>query len=174
MVNSQEVDNLKHEVLGPEVCRRSKCDTQVDLPYRGGLHASDHAMERQAAGSKASPIDAHAVEGLGVKNVEAAAFVDQDPSESSLLDDGVDHQRNRPGYGTCVGRSLRLKVIDAYDHRKNLGVTGSTAKTSRFAIFEVCLPPRASGTGMIMRQFFWFRNAPPGSPSLSPCSASSG
>lgn len=50
--------------------------------------------------AKGISIDAHVIEDLNVEDVEAATSVHQDPSESSLLDDGVDHQRvsTRPGH----------------------------------------------------------------------------
>lgn len=67
-------------------------------------------------------------------------------------------------------------MIGASDHRRILGVAGSTAKIVRFSTFNVHHEPRASRPGMIMRDCFWFRNAPSSLSSLLPlsCPASSG
>lgn len=142
MLNSREIHNLEHEGFSPEVSYRSKCDRQVDMPYRSSLRAQDHAMERGAARlmPMRSRVDAHAVEGFGVENVEAAA---------SMM--GSTTSGYRPGRGMCAIWSLRSKVTGASDYRRNFGVAGSMTKTSHLSTFEVRLPPQASGLRTMMR-----------------------
>jgi hypothetical protein len=48
------------------------------------------------------PLDPQEVKGLGIDNVEAAAFVHEHPSEARIGDDGIDDERVHPRIGDVV------------------------------------------------------------------------
>ena len=50
-------------------------------------------MEGRARQSEFRPGDTHGVKGVGVEDVEAAAFAHQHLGEALLVDDGVDDER---------------------------------------------------------------------------------
>ena len=58
-----------------EVGTVAKRDGQVDLPKWVCLRPRDHAVEGRAHSAELRPGDAHGVEGIDIKNVEATASV---------------------------------------------------------------------------------------------------
>jgi hypothetical protein len=66
---------LEGEGLLPEVGGIPKSDGQVDLPKGYGPLPRHDAMEGCFARAELGPIDFHGVDGIGIHDVETAAFI---------------------------------------------------------------------------------------------------
>ena len=89
MVRTGEIHHLEVEVLLSEVSGIPECNGEPDASERSGLGSGDDFEERCPTRVEVLPQDPHAVEHVGVENVEIAPTVYQHLHKVDLSDDGV-------------------------------------------------------------------------------------
>jgi hypothetical protein len=93
MVGSSEPDHLEREGFLSEVGGSPEADGQIELSKGLDALPEDDPVKGRRTGPDRGQIDLQEPEGLGVDDVEAAAFVHEDLGEPDVADDGVDDER---------------------------------------------------------------------------------
>lgn len=75
MVGTDEVDHLKVKDLLSKVSGIPECDGELDVPKGNGPDAKYNLEDGGSTRAKAFSQDPHAVQGIGVKDIEAASSI---------------------------------------------------------------------------------------------------
>lgn len=98
VIGAQEGHHFKGEDLLTKIGRFPKCGRELDAPEGHGLHLWYDPIEGRFAWMKASSWDPHAVQGVGVEDVNLLS-----PSMSTLESWARPTIAKQPGLGTWPG-----------------------------------------------------------------------
>jgi hypothetical protein len=93
VVGPSEPDHLGREGFPAEVGGSSEADGQIELSKGEDALSGDDPVKGRRTGPDCGQIDPQEPEGLGVDDVEAAAFVHEDLGELGVADDRIDNER---------------------------------------------------------------------------------
>jgi hypothetical protein len=103
VVGPSESDHLEREGFPSEVRGSPEADGQIELFEGLDALPGDDPVKRRHACPDRGQIDLQEPEGLGVDDVEAAAFIHEDLGEPEVADDGVDNERILPRARHAIG-----------------------------------------------------------------------